>query len=221
MFTRYLLCWPWADPEQGNDVAIRARSIDVNSMLGKGHQSLRANLAIVRQSPPLPSRFPNVATPSAPVSVETVAPTNHVLVIEDDEALRALYAEILTDEGYRTTIWPAIPSTPNAIRAVAPDLILLDLVFGPIPNSGLTFMAHLKAEPETAAIPVLVCTARARFDAAEQARLTSWSCRVLTKPFNLDEFLADVLECLQPRIDDGIHRLAGMRRFASDSPLPK
>ncbi|MBA3336882.1 MAG: hypothetical protein H0T49_04915 [Chloroflexia bacterium] len=59
-----------------------------------------------------------------------ISPQRHVLVIEDDPALRGLYAELLVDESYRVTLWENPGLDLAEIWQIAPDVILLDLVFG-------------------------------------------------------------------------------------------
>jgi PleD family two-component response regulator len=112
-----------------------------------------AEVELVRAAVP-PTRDEREPVPE----VGEVVSAKHVLVIEDDEALRSLYAEILADEGYRTTLLSTAPGEPGAITAVGPDLILLDLAIGPTRDSGWNLLAHLKARPDTAAIPALVCS---------------------------------------------------------------
>jgi DNA-binding response OmpR family regulator len=153
---------------------------------------------------------------SAPLNLEAIVPIKRVLVIEDDATLREFYAEILAEEGYQATIWSSVPAALHAVSSVAPDLIVLDLILDQISNSGLTFLGQLKSEPDTAAIPVLVCTARVRFDIAEQAQLSAWVRRVMVKPFDLDDLLTGIRECLRHRPDGDVGRLVQMERPPSN-----
>ena len=128
------------------------------------------------------------AEPSAPL----------ILAIEDDAAIRAVYAELLTEEGFRVVSWGAIPAEgPAAVAALAPDLVILDLVIGQQP-AGWALLAALHADPATTHIPTLVVTAAGPLARDHAAELDAWGCGVLLKPFDLDEFVAAVRDCLSP-----------------------
>lgn len=119
----------------------------------------------------------------------------HVLVIDDDRGTRELYRDFLQDEGCRVTLATDPESTPSAIAALLPDLILLDLLFAH-ERRGLDLLERLKADPATMAIPVLVCSADTRFLDKLHDQLMAWDCGVLGKPFLLDELLAAIESCL-------------------------
>jgi two-component system, OmpR family, phosphate regulon response regulator PhoB len=119
----------------------------------------------------------------------------HVFVCDDDLALRDIFQEILTDEGYRVTVRASLCEDVNDAVALAPDLIVLDLVFNGRPQ-GLEFLQRLKASPATRTIPVLVCTAAADVDEKSHHQLTGWECRSVEKPFDLDELIAAVRDGL-------------------------
>jgi signal transduction histidine kinase/CheY-like chemotaxis protein len=72
------------------------------------------------------------------------------------------------------------------IRAQRPDMILLDMHLPDI--AGLELLRHLKADPETAAIPVVVVSADA-VAAQIQAALDAGAQRYLTKPVGVAELL--------------------------------
>ena len=83
------------------------------------------------------------------------------------------------------------------IRARRPDLILLDMHLPDI--SGMELLRHLKADPHTADVPVVVVSAdalAAQIDAAFEAGCTHY----LTKPVSVAELLA-VLDELLDRMD--------------------
>lgn len=77
-----------------------------------------------------------------------------ILVVEDTELLRRMYADRLVQDGYE--VFPAA----NGLEAVAslrindPELILLDLVMPAM--SGIEFLEIVKADPRTSHIPVLI-----------------------------------------------------------------
>jgi PAS domain S-box-containing protein len=72
------------------------------------------------------------------------------------------------------------------IRANRPDLILLDMHLPDI--AGLELLRHLKADPDTATIPVVVVSADA-VSAQIQTALDAGALRYLTKPVGVTELL--------------------------------
>ncbi len=125
-------------------------------------------------------------------------PAIHVLAINDDPAILAIYAELLAEEGYRVTaqLRPCLNTTD--VRDIAPDVIVLDLLMGR-EDRGTAFLAMLKADPATRDLPVLVCSADTpRLDELEH-QLGIWDCGVVEKPFDIDDFLAAVRACVEER----------------------
>jgi CheY-like chemotaxis protein len=122
------------------------------------------------------------------------AACSHILVCDDDHALRLILEEFLTDEGYRVTVQASLCDDVEDVIALAPNLIVLDLIFSGR-STGLDFLRRLKTTPATQTIPVLTCTAASVGEEA-QRQLTTWQCGSITKPFDLDVLIAAVRECL-------------------------
>jgi DNA-binding response OmpR family regulator len=80
-----------------------------------------------------------------------------VLVIEDDAAIAALWRDVLTGQGDAVTVRDSALGAATHLRAHPPDVLLLDL--GLPYRSGASLLAELKADPATAAIPVVVVSA--------------------------------------------------------------
>ena len=84
--------------------------------------------------------------------------SGRILVVEDDPAAASLMAEYLTADGYEVEI---VASGKDAVERVLhdpPALVSLDIeLAGPL--DGWQVLTALKANPETADIPVFVCTA--------------------------------------------------------------
>jgi CheY-like chemotaxis protein len=115
----------------------------------------------------------------------------HVLVLEDDAGLAALYREALADEGYRVTLAADPGLAPAAVAALGIDLVLTDLRLG-TDGGGEAFLERLKADPATAPIPDLICSGDGRALEALADRLAEWACGALPKPFDLEALLAAV-----------------------------
>jgi PAS domain S-box-containing protein len=86
-----------------------------------------------------------------------------------------------------------------AVRARLPHLILLDMHLPDI--SGLELLRHLKADPATATIPVIVVSADATAQQVDAA-LDAGAVRYLTKPLAVNELLATIDDLLD-RMDTG------------------
>src|SRR5919199_1032815 len=118
---------------------------------------------------------PAASTPTTPV----------VLVIEDDPGTGALLTDVLGDEGYAVRVMDTALGVRGEIERVRPCAIVLDL--GLPYRSGAALLADLKADPCTAAIPVIVVSALLEAFPPEQAALAT---AVLAKPFDVPHLLA-------------------------------
>ena len=126
----------------------------------------------------------------------------HILAVNDDRELLCLYTEMLTDEGYRVSV-ATIPTTDLAdVHAVAPDLVVLDLIVGGR-DRGTAFIELLRSDPTTRALPVLVCSADTERLADIAGRLAAWGCLVVEKPFDVDVFLEAVRAALSDTVPAG------------------
>ena len=102
-----------------------------------------------------------------------------ILVIEDDPDHQRLLADVLELAGYAVTVADSALGAAALARRLQPDLILLDL--GLPYRSGASLLAELKADPRTAAIPVLVVSAAAESLSDERRALAA---AVVSKPFS-------------------------------------
>lgn len=113
--------------------------------------------------------------------------------MDDEETLRDTLAFNLEAEGY------AVTTASGAEEALALplqefDLVLLDIMMGEI--SGTQLARILKANPDTAGIPVIFCTARDTED-DEVRGLELGADDYITKPFSLRALLARVQAVLR------------------------
>lgn len=131
----------------------------------------------------------------------STAPPRHVLAIDDSPELLALYAEMLGEEGYRVTTRRLPVVGHDEVRALDPDLVVLDLMFGE-DDLASAFLARFRADPATRGVPVVVCSGDDRQLDAFGPRLRGWGYGVVEKPFDVDVFLAAVaggLAAAEPR----------------------
>ncbi len=116
-----------------------------------------------------------------------------VLVADDDEAIRALLIAILTRRGFAVH---AVRNGAEAIDAIAAtdyDAIILDLMM-PIVD-GFEVITHMeRVAPHCLKHCVIVLTAAATKDLGKLDGKKVF--RVIRKPFDLDELVEVVTECV-------------------------
>lgn len=125
------------------------------------------------------------------------AVVSHVLIVEDDEPSLRLAKRVLDRVGYRVTTRPWPDLAPSAVAALAPDAIVLDLMFGRKPL-GKAFLESLKADPATASIPVLICSADVFGVREAQEQFATDACGVLLKPYRPAALISAVASCGVP-----------------------
>ena len=111
-----------------------------------------------------------------------------ILVVEDDEAIRGLLAEVLRDDGYD------VGEAANGVEALAylddhkPDLIVLDLMM-PVMD-GWTFVEECHRHEYCRDIPIVVTSASHDLPRTSE-RLRAYGVRTcLAKPFDVEGLLA-------------------------------
>lgn len=120
-----------------------------------------------------------------------------VLVVDDYEDAREMYAESLLVLGYRVAEASNGMEAVEKARALGPDVILMDLSLPGI--DGWEATRRLKADARTRHIPVVALTGHASAHAAEQARAAGCD-RLLIKPVLPDEVVAEVLAILRHNV---------------------
>jgi CheY-like chemotaxis protein len=108
--------------------------------------------------------------------------TKRLLVVDDEDSLRELVSTCLEDLGGWTAI-EAASGQEGLLQAQAqlPDAILLDVSMPEM--DGFEFYKHLKANPITQALPVILLTAKVLPD--DRARFTEMDIAgFITKPFD-------------------------------------
>jgi two-component system, OmpR family, phosphate regulon response regulator PhoB len=110
-----------------------------------------------------------------------------VLVVEDDPGVAALLADLLAGAGYAPTTTDSALGAATLVRRLRPVAVLLDL--GLPYRSGGALLGDLKADPATAAVPVLVVSALAEVLPPARRALAAG---VVAKPFSPCALLAAV-----------------------------
>jgi len=126
-----------------------------------------------------------------------------VMVANDDTVFIQLMQELLATEGYRTEICTSGPQAYHMIRGMQPDLVVLDIRTEHA-ESGWVVLDLVRLYPQTTHIPVIVCTADARFARERAEHLQAKRADVLDKPFDLDDLLARVSIVVGPAQADSL-----------------
>ena len=113
-----------------------------------------------------------------------------ILVVDDDEAIRTTVQSILVDEGYTVLGAADGVGALDLVCRQPPSLILLDMKM-PVMD-GWGFARAYRAQPRPHA-PIVVLTAAVN---AGQRTAEIGARGYLAKPFNLDDLLAMVSQCL-------------------------
>jgi two-component system, OmpR family, KDP operon response regulator KdpE len=118
-----------------------------------------------------------------------VSPRSTVLLVEDDPDLLRFAQVTLRLGGYRALTATDGPTALALARKARPHLVLLDLRLPEM--DGIQVLQTLRAQPETARLPVLVLTASAGPGDKERAVAAGIS-DYLVKPVSADALLAAV-----------------------------
>ena len=116
-----------------------------------------------------------------------------ILIVEDNEGHRDMLARRLRRHGFAVCVAADGPGGVNMATQQKPDLVLMDMGLGDM--DGWEATAIMKANAQTAAIPVIALTAQAH----EHARAMSLrvGCEEFeTKPVDMSRLLDKINDCL-------------------------
>lgn len=82
-----------------------------------------------------------------------------ILIVDDDYAIRRLYQEELSDEGYRVIVTASCEDIMERIERYMPDLIILDIMMGQF--HGLEILQKIRNSHYD--LPVILCSAYSMF----------------------------------------------------------
>ena len=128
---------------------------------------------------------------------EDVNSSAHVLVVDDDRAVRESLVRALDLEGYRVQSASDGAKALDAIKSDQPDVIVLDVMMPAV--DGLTVCRVLRAEKNR--VPILMLTARTETSDRVQG-LDAGADDYLPKPFALEELLARLRALLRRTVLD-------------------
>jgi|SRR6476469_5485768 len=119
--------------------------------------------------------------------------TQHVLLVDDEEALRASLSYALVKEGYEVTTAADGLTALKLFHKQVPDVVILDLMLPVI--DGMEFCWRIRAFSD---IPILMLTAKDQ-DIDKVWGLEAGADDYVTKPFNTKELLARLKALLRRR----------------------
>ncbi len=155
-----------------------------------------------------------VAAPAAPQSADLDAEL--VLVVEDNDEIRAFIRATLEPAGYRLLEAADGLAGLALAQAEVPDLVVSDVMMPGL--DGYQLCAQLKADPATSHIPVVLLTAKSAPDARLEG-LETGADSFLAKPFDPRELRAQVrnLLALKQRVRERV--AAALQPVAAVSAL--
>ena len=118
-----------------------------------------------------------------------MATAKRILLVEDEADLADLIAYNLRRAGYEVDVARDGQSGLRRAVEMPPDLVLLDLMLPLV--SGTQIARHLRTQPKTATIPIVMLTAKAE-DMDQITGLQVGADDYITKPFSMPVLLARV-----------------------------
>ena len=109
-----------------------------------------------------------------------------VLVVDDDDLQRDVLADVLARAGYAVEVAADGIAALAAVRASAPDVLVLDLLLPGL--DGASVLAELRRDPALARVPVVVTIG---IQTSHVRRLLGADA-TLFKPFDVGELLETV-----------------------------
>ena len=131
-----------------------------------------------------------VAAGSIPAEAVDAIENDRVIVVADDSiSVRKFVARMLEKAGYRVKVASDGLEASEIVAQVGCHLVITDLEMPRM--NGYELMAHLRQDPETRRIPVLVVTSRAGAKHRDRA-MKEGASAFLTKPVQEDQLIATV-----------------------------
>jgi two-component system alkaline phosphatase synthesis response regulator PhoP len=143
------------------------------------------------------------------------AMATRILIVEDDPDIAELVARYLDKAGFTTERAGSGREALHAVSDRPPDLVVLDLM---LPHmDGLEVCRHLRGNEATAAIPIIMLTARAE-ESERIVGLELGADDYLAKPFSPNELVARVRALLR-RAQRGADTAASSSRPLAYGPI--
>ncbi|MFA7329975.1 MAG: response regulator transcription factor [Candidatus Delongbacteria bacterium] len=131
-----------------------------------------------------------------------------ILVVEDEADIRELVRHVLEKDGFPVRVAADGETALREVRSAPPGLVLLDLMLPGL--DGLEVCRRLRAQPDTAELPIIMLTARGE-ESDVVAGLNLGADDYVTKPFSPRVLLA--------RLQAAIRRRQELEPAKGDDPV--
>ena len=118
---------------------------------------------------------------------------HRVLVVEDDPVIQMLVQEVLRGEGYDVRVADDGQAGLARVREEVPDLIVLDVMMPHM--NGYEVLGHLRGDPATAEVRVLMLTALNSGEDVARG-IAAGADDYVRKPFQTDDLVTRVAALL-------------------------
>jgi CheY-like chemotaxis protein len=113
--------------------------------------------------------------------------SSRMLIVDDDAAVREMFAELLRLDGYAVRTAGSAAAALDAVAEWQPHAILLDYRMPGM--NGLGLLSCLRAQDATSRTPVAIITGDADLEGVLCVECAKLGARVYFKPLGLDELL--------------------------------
>ena len=113
-----------------------------------------------------------------------------ILLVDDEEHIRRLYVEELSEEGYEVVAVASGHNLLSTITLFQPDLVILEIKL--MHSDGLELLQEIRCRYQD--LPVILCTA---YDTFQEDPRTSAADDYIVKSFDLTELKIAVLRAIQ------------------------
>ena len=114
-----------------------------------------------------------------------------IVAVEDDVDIQELLDAVLTAEGYSVQHWAQGAGAYEFIRAVQPDVVILDLWLEHA-QAGSMVLGLLMVDPATQQLPIIICSAYRELLGDQEAHLRARGYVILDKPYSVITLLTHV-----------------------------
>ena len=128
--------------------------------------------------------------------MSTAAAAPEILVVDDNDDTRAMYAELLSTAGFRVRLAASGEEALAAAEQQLPSAIVMDLAMPGL--NGWEATRRLKTGPRTSGIPIIVLTAHA-LDHYRDVAVAAGCDAFLSKPCAIEDLVAEIRRTLARR----------------------
>jgi CheY-like chemotaxis protein len=117
-----------------------------------------------------------------------------VLVVDDVEPIRQIFARILRQEGFTTVCASNGQEALNALVADPPDVILLDIMMPEM--DGLDCLAAMRRDPRGRQTPIIMMSALCDQEHRDRARALGAQEYLVKSHFTVEDLLDRIYRCV-------------------------